>query len=734
MKRGIGRRGWTAGVLAVLSGLAHGVELVKDGLGKAAIWVPDERGVDARAFTERKAAETLVDYIEKMSGAKLPIYTMGVDGQPQSGVAAILVGKAALAVGLEAPPATISGDGYRIKTRGSWVLLAGETPDSTFFAASDLLERFGCRWFIDNPIGTVVPTLRTLETGTLDVEETPSFPSRSIWGPNWRPTMWTRHNRLGGLSLTSGHNWPSWFCTQDPEVRASYLSNVAARVRGKGVVSTSISPPDGTRYCQCEKCKALDDPTYIEPSSGSPVMSDRYQEFYNFLGREIRKINPQAILCHYAYADYTLPPKRFTDGPDNLCVFLAPIRFCRLHSMSNPLCEGRQRARAMVEGWAKVEKKLGWREYNYNLAESTVPLSKISVWKEDIPWLFEKGCIGLNIECLYMPHLYDPHTWLVARLAWNARADVHALLEDFYEKFCGPAAPHVKSYWERIDRAYRETDAHAGSFFSLPHIWTRALLAACTADMDAAAAAVKGQSPYAERVAMFRKGLESVRFFLDWLDAVNRCDFQKSQMVFDAWMAHLDAIHAARIHPVEEYKRGYAPRFLGVGQAAGFARVTGERRKVLQFPDEWEFRYDRANEGETFGWFKADAGGEWTKVRTYTSTLSDQGVPEELTWMWYRVKIRTPKDLPAGTLTLWFMEPDANEIAVWVDGRPVGEPRSIRARQPLDVEVTGSLKPDTEHVFTVKMHHRRISELKLGGILRPVMIYSGSPPETSVQK
>lgn len=734
MTQAIGRLGMTVGLLAGLGGVAQGVELVKEGVGRAVVWVPDERGVEARAFTERKAAETLVEYIEKMSGAVLPIRTVGIEGQPRADEPAILVGKAALAAGLDQPPVTLGGDGYRIQTRGSWVLLAGETPDSTFFAASHLLERFGCRWYIDNPLGTVVPTLKTLETGDLNLEEKPSFPSRSLWGPNWRPTMWSRHNRLGGLSLSSGHNWPSWFCTQDPAVRASYLSNVAARVRGKGVVSTSISPPDGTRYCSCEKCRALDDPTYIEPSTGSPVMSDRYQEFYNFLGREILAINPQAILCHYAYADYTLPPKRFRDAPDNLCVFLAPIRFCRLHSLSNPLCEARQRARAMVEGWAKVEKKMGWREYNYNLAECTMPLSKISVWREDIPWLYEKGCIGLNIECLYLPHLYEPHTWLVARLAWDAKADVNALLDDFYERFCGPAAPHVKAYWERVDRAYRETDAHSGSFFGLPHIWTRALLTACTADLDAAAESVKGRAPYAERVAMFRKGLDNVRFFLDWLDAVHRCDFERSQAVYDAWMAHMEAIHAARIHPVGEYKYGYAPRFLGPGQAAGYARVTNGRRKVFQFPDEWEFRYDRQNEGEGQGWFRPDAGGEWRRVRTFTSTLSDQGVPEELTVMWYRAHVRLPADVPEGPLTLWFMEPDANEMGLWVDGKLVRETAYIKARQPLDVDVTGLFQAGREHVVTVKLNHRRISELKLGGLLRPVMIYSGTPPEPAPTK
>jgi hypothetical protein len=52
----------------------------------------------------------------------------------------------------------------------------------------------------------------------------------------------------------------------------------------------------------------------------------------------------------------------------------------------------------------------------------------------------------------------------------------------------------------------------------------------------------------------------------------------------------------------------------------------------------------------------------------------------------------------------------------------------IRSRQPLDVDLGNRLKPDTEYVVTVKLRHNWISELMLGGLLRPVMIYAGGVP------
>ncbi len=712
--------------------MAAGLTLVQDGAPKTAVWFYEAAVVAGKPVlpSDREAAEDLATYIKQMSGAQLELKTVEKDGKPGEATPAVLVGKLARETGMDAPPKTLSGDGYRLQLKGNHLLLAGENEASTFFATAHLLENFGCRWFIDNDIGTVVPTLKTLEVGEMNDAQQPSFISRSIWGPNWgKNASWLRHNRQGGMVLNSGHNWPRWFCTTDPKDRAEYLSNVLARVEGKGAMSTSISPPDGTRYCPCDRCKALDDPAYLEPSSGAAVMSDRYEEFYKFIGNEVKKVNPDAILCHYGYADYTLPPRKAKDVPDNLCAFLAPIRFCRVHSMSNPLCEARQRCRRMVQDWAKVESKIGWREYNYNLAEMTVPFSKMSIWKEDIPWLKAQGCIALNIECLYQPHIYGPHTYLVARLAWDANGDVAAIMDDFYTTFCGPAAPFVKAYWERIDKAYRETPVHAGSFAGVHAFWTPELIKACQADLDAAAKAAAGDELIGKRVAMFQMGLDNAKFYAAWREAVNRCDFEASQVVYDKWMAHMDDIFTAKIHPVGEYKRGLAPRFLGKGQESGYARVTGGRKRVMPLPDEWEFRYDADGMGESNGWHKAALGGaDWKKVKTYSATLNEQQIPEQLTWMWYRTTIKTPKTLPEGPLALWLMEPDGNQLKVWLNGEPVMETADIKSRQPYDLDLTGKLKPDTEYVVSIRLWHKRISELMLGGLLRPVMIYSGAIP------
>ena len=693
---------------------ARNLSVVKDGKAVARIWhSPDGR----------EAAHDLAKHIGMITGAQIKVVSAG---RPSAATPAIVVGSLAFEMGLPDPPKSLSDEGYRILRKGNHLLVAGASENATFFAATHVLRIFGCRWFFDNPIGTVIPRTKTLRIGNVDIAEKPDFISRRIWGPNWRPREWTRRNRLGGIPMSCGHAWPRWFCTTDPRVQRDYTRRVIEQSRGKA--SVSISPPDGRGYCQCERCKALDDPDYREPSSNTVCVSDRYQEFYNVVARDVKKVNRNVILNHYAYADYSLPPRRVKDAPDNLCVWVAPIRFCRMHSMFNPLCESRGLLRKVIGDWMKVESKMGYREYNYNLAEVTVPFSKISIWREDIPWLHKKGCLGINLESLALWHIYGINTYLIARLAWDADADVEAVMDDFYDKFCGAAAPHVKAYWSRIDRAYRETDVHAGCFHAVHAVWTPQLIRACQADLDAAADAAKSEL-VRKRIAMFRMGLDNAKCFANLRDAYNRCDFVGAKGVYDKWLAHMDAVHAAGIHPVGEYKHGYVPRFFGKAILAGYQRVTGGRRLLLQLPDEWLFRYDPDGKGETMGWHRSRLGGTrgWQKVRTYSATLGEQGIDEKLTWMWYRTTFRMPGGAGGRPLHLWLMELDGYETTIYIDGQIVGEFEKV-GRKPVEVDITGKVRPGRVHTIAIKTNHRKISELALGGILKPIMIYSGERP------
>ena len=95
--------------------------------------------------------------------------------------------------------------------------------------------------------------------------------------------------------------------------------------------------------------------------------------------------------------------------------------------------------------------------------------------------------------------------------------------------------------------------------------------------------------------------------------------------------------------------------------------------------------------------------------------------------MWYRASFAAPAELPPGPLHLWFAEIDGRQVKAFLNGEPLGEFKA--ARKPQEVEVTGKLRAGRENVVALKIDHSRISELMLGGILRPVMVYAGPRPE-----
>lgn len=683
-------------------------EIIKDGKALGSVWIKDaspeylKQQMDAgmaleklgsrasRRTSDQKVAEYLVSYVEKMTGVKLAIKSAAADGKPPGAAAAIIIGALALDTGLPVPPKTVSWDGYRLRTQGNHLLLAGESGPAAEFAVTHFLEHFGYRWLTWGRLGEAIPELKTISLDGFDVAEKPDFLFRMVWGADFAPT------RGGGIDLPNQHDWQhvppakyfkdhpeyfalrdgkrvgeglggTWVCTTHPDVQRLFADAYIAKAKA-GQKADTISPPDGRGFCQCDKCTALDVPGYVEPSNDALCMSDRYVTFFDAVAKLVKQEAPDFLLSFYAYSDYTLPPKNISKVSDNLCAWITTIRFCRLHSPGNPHCEAASRYKKVVEDWSRMGIKTASYDYNYNLSEVAVPISKITYFRERIPFLKKSGCLGINLEAMAAPNLYAPHTYLAYRLMWHADADADAILNDFYDKFAGKAAPHIKAYWERIDQAVVAADVHCGSFYGIHRIWTPALVAACQKDLTAAAMTADTAATRA-RVAMCQSGLENARFFLAWRDAVNQCDFTAASATFDDWLAHMDDAFTQGYNASQGYKRGYAERILGKTTKEGLARTTGNCRKLVQLPDAWQLRFDPGNLGESNGWFKVGiATKDWQTVRTYSATLDEQKIPEQLTSMWYRTTFTAPKELlrrPAAPLVCGGRWPDHHGLDQW---------------------------------------------------------------------
>ena len=131
------------------------------------------------------AAEELQAYIQKISGAKLPI----VDDSQNPAGPLILVGRSRLSdgLGMAIPGGVTSArreEGFVIACKGDRLLLAGNNDGpyhGTEYAVYDFLRSLGVRWFMPGEFGEIVPHVATVRVPEQRVEEKPDFVMRNWW-------------------------------------------------------------------------------------------------------------------------------------------------------------------------------------------------------------------------------------------------------------------------------------------------------------------------------------------------------------------------------------------------------------------------------------------------------------------------------------------------------------------------------------------------------------------------
>jgi hypothetical protein len=273
---------------------------------------------------------------------------------------------------------------------------------------------------------------------------------------------------------------------------------------------------------------------------------------------------------------------------------------------------------------------------------------------------------------------------------------------------------------------------HAGGFYGLAAVYTPEFCRACDSRLAKAKAAAKGDPMYAERVAMHAAGFANVMDYLAICDRMSAGEFDKAKDIFDKMTKRIDGL-VAKGYANREYGTAYLRRFLARTIEGGLAATKSPNRVVQVLPDQWRFAFDDADQGEARKFYTPDFDdSKWQKAATYSTTLSGQGLGEN-TILWYRTTFRAPEK--PERLTVLFPEVDGL-VTVYVNGKAL-DPTPVLAtpakkkakadalamprRAPFEVDVTNELRAGDNQI-AVRVDNRKISELFLGGILRPVVL------------
>lgn len=697
---------------------------------------------------EALAAREISTYLEKITGRQFPVVTAAAPEAPNI-----------IDVGLAlAPPdpqiqeglrhIADSPDGFVLDSAPGHIVLAGTTPEGTLFAAYEFLERLGCRWYIPGELGEVVPHRPVLSFPTLHLEQQPSFASRHLQSHNMQDP-WYRRQRLGGpifpgahagdvllppakyfkdhpeyYALVNGKRQPSQLCYTNLEGTQVAAQNLIAYLKTlpPGAPKwVGIGPNDGGGFCRDPGCMAL----YYEmdPWTNEWSITDAFLTWANRLAEIVLKEVPDTQFGFYIYHTYNLPPVKVKPHPA-ISGALAPITYCRVHGIRNPICDEAHAYRRLIDGWGAIMPNLYQRGYGFQLASPQFLWSKVHVWRDEVPYAKTHGIKGWRIET---PPSWanDPVShWVLCKLMWNADADVDALVDDFHRNFYGPAAEPAKAFWQTVDSRLRDGDYHTGNAWDEPRFFPPQVMSQLKGYLERAEHLSPVNSIYAKRVHLMRLAWERANAFLTMRaqhDAGNFALARQALANYDALNAELLAYQPPMVEPM--MSKAYMDAFWRQSVESADERSRNGKRVLAVLPDVWRFRIDPNGVGMLQDWYNTNiVDTNWPTLRTLSGTWSDQGLRYYKGVAWYRTTVRLPTQYD-GKVMLWFGAVD-EDATVWVNGQEVGHKPDKNESNPFEFDVTSAIKPGQPNLIAVRAVNETLDELGTGGIMKVAMFYT----------
>jgi hypothetical protein len=469
------------------------VELVSDGKSEHVIFVSKNA-----TAAERTAARKLQSYLQKITGAELPltddpgqeekVIFVGFDGAPADLIQ-------------DLNPQHFENEEYIIRGRGKQLLIAGGGPRGTLYGVVGYLsDHLGCRWYTKSI--EKIPQQATLTIPKTDDRQKPDFQYREV---NWREAYeenWSVHNRmipsrlalpdsLGGSFVIfpeRGHTFdliippaqyfksnPEYFseingvrtadnaqlCLTNPDVLKLTVAKVLEWVKVRPDANVySVTQNDNVRYCTCHACAAVD------KEEGSPAGT--LIRFLNKVSENVRKVHPAIKLQTFAYT-YTEEPPLHTKVADNLVIELCHYNYCSAHAIGE--CKDHTPFTTRLEKWKKIAQNVTVWGYYVNFGFYLMPFPNLEAIKKDVKYYKKQQTYGLYAEgCNIIGpqgggEFSELKSWVFAQLMWNSDLDPEALIDEYLENVYGPAAPSLRSY---IDLLQHEVSDSAAYF----NIWS----------------------------------------------------------------------------------------------------------------------------------------------------------------------------------------------------------------------------------------------------------------------
>ena len=258
--------------------------------------------------------------------------------------------------------------------------------------------------------------------------------------PNWFPLV-------KGKRVT----WYANPCLQDPALFDHMAKNLLVQLRRPHGNDdwTLIGNNDTTVWCECEKCKAMDD---VAMTAKRGVLANRYWYMVNEIARRVWKEMPEAELGGWAYQNFWYPPTKTKIDP-RLRVVISFNNQCWRHAVTDPTCDANRWMLDVYRAWRQTGLKFVANRDEISCypspGRSFSPVEDVLVRNlRDSPSF---GCAGSSL-CVYglfprtlnfaeangFPYYGKNLSWYAiwqaiyaaSQISWDADCDIEAILEE----------------------------------------------------------------------------------------------------------------------------------------------------------------------------------------------------------------------------------------------------------------------------------------------------------------
>ncbi|OGV65975.1 MAG: hypothetical protein A2498_07135 [Lentisphaerae bacterium RIFOXYC12_FULL_60_16] len=660
--------------------------LVADGKPHAVI-------VAAAGTNAFQAAVEIQKYLEKMSGAKLPILA---ETEPNTSgmTVTIAVGHTQLAKksGVRMPsgfkevvgdPNVFEEEGFVITTKGNQVILGGNDDgpyQGTIYAAYEFLERLGCRWYFPGAWGEVIPETTTVVVPAIDLTSKPDFALRHVslggWIPSSKEERATYADWCRKVKFSSGRFYPGVgdgflgyllppkeYQTNEPTLYA--MNKAGSRTQrenfNNGVMLSLVNPRTfelsvqnlraafaGTNQSAIKRIVAPNG-FGISPPDGAafdydPEAVKRNQnfdyptyvhhaqtsdEFFDFASR-LAGMFPDKWVATMAYAGREVPPQGVAI-PKNLTVLYAPISTCVLHHGNDPSCWRRSETIMIMRQWCRLTPHVYLYDYNPGfLLGSFVPERDVANFAENV-----KIYKGMKLKG-FQPEGRKAfmQTWISyyvrGKLMWDSKADVEAIKQDFYTTFFGAeAGPHVQQWWDECEKALAATSMHCHEDWLVNHVYTVPFTTRIREHVDKARACAMTPKQK-ERFELFALIADHLEGFALMEEAEKNLDYVEAAKQAQRMEDDKEKLIAAYSFFMGSVKRREFTNGRVIKYGELAQKTGGEAGTLVDaIPLEASFRRDRFNEGVFAEWYLPAHDASGWETKHTFLTWDAQDKPED---------------------------------------------------------------------------------------------------------